>query len=807
LTTGGLEPLPAKHVDTGMGFERIVRVLQGKVSNYDTDVFTPLFAAIQNVTGAQPYDGGVSGGDSLTNPIDIAYRVIADHIRTLTFALTDGAHCGNDGRNYVLRRILRRAVRYGRQTLGVQGPFFYKLVPAVVENFKGPFPELTKAQDAVMAEIKNEEESFGKTLDRGIALFEDAAFSSLVSSLQSLDCAETKYGRVGLVRTGFYNPKGEIPDISRETDLSFMTIKSGDENKVWYQGIAPAFPLEVFDELDRSRPMVSGKDAFQLHDTYGFPLDLTQLMAEERGMTVDVEGFNVLMEEAREKARAGGSGGDTARKSLAEQVAKGLDAGWFIETNFVGHDLTEAPFQANTLHLFKKVGEAYESATTATAGDEVAVVLQTTPFYAEAGGQVGDTGTIMIKPSPSTTGGPVVRLRVDDTIKVGGVHLHLGQLTGGQLETVEREVHCALAVDAQRRALTQNNHTTTHVMNRALRDHVNDEANQKGSLVDDEKLRFDFSHGSALSPDEIAAVERQVNDDIAKDLPVYAQVVPQEDALKINGLRAVFGEKYPPNVRVVSIGVPVEDLVGNPENADWPGYSIEFCGGTHLAKTGDAEGFCLVSQESVSKGVRRVIALTGPAAHKAVATGEQLAGRVELLQGAPADTLAEQIESITKAAEAATLPLSASHAIRAGLAKLGDKVKAYQKEQGNQAEQGVVAAAQAIAEEHSGAVIVAEVPGADGKTLRTAMDVVRKKHADAALFLAAVAGSKVAMIAAVPKPMIAQGFKAGDWIKHVAPIVGGGGGGRPDMAQAGGKDPAKLPEALQAAKQFAQDKN
>ena len=772
--SGGLVPLPAKHVDTGMGFERIVRVLQGHTSNYDTDVFTPLFAAIQDVTGAKPYDGGE---DTLDNPTDIAYRVIADHIRTLTFALTDGAHCGNDGRDYVLRRILRRAVRYGRQTLGVQEPFFYKLVPAVVENFKGPFPELNKAQEAVMAEVKDEEESFGKTLDRGIQLFELASVAAQSKRQRAMD--EEFPIQIPLGASG----SGEAVDVSSLPDYA-------EERKNF------------------TAARISASDAFQLHDTYGFPLDLTQLMAEERGMTVDVEGFHALMEEAREKARAGSSGGDTARKSLAEQVAKGLDAGWFIATNFTGHDFTEAPFQANTLHLFKRVGEAYESATAATAGDEVAAVFQMTPFYAEAGGQVGDTGTVMIKQSPSATGGDLVRLKVDDTIKVGGVHLHLGPLTAGKIDDIAGEVHCAMAVDAQRRALTQNNHTTTHVMNRALRDHVNDEANQKGSLVDDEKLRFDFSHGSALSPEEIAAVEKQVNDDIAKDMPVYAQVVPQEDALKINGLRAVFGEKYPPNVRVVSIGVPVDELINDPDNAEWPGYSIEFCGGTHLAKTGDAEGFCIVSQESVSKGVRRVTALTGPAAHKAVATGEQLVSRVELLQDAPAESLAEQMESITKAAEAATLPLSLNHQIRKGLAALGEKVKAYQKQQGNQAEQGVVAAAQAIAEEHAGAVIVAEVPGADGKTLRTAMDVVRKKHSDSALFLAtADAGSgKVAMIAAVPKPLIESGFKAGDWIKHVAPIVGGGGGGRPDMAQAGGKDPAKLPEALDAAKQFAAEK-
>ena len=733
-TSGQLEPLPAKHVDTGMGFERIVRVLQGKVSNYDTDVFTPLFTAIQQATGAPAYDGGASGGDSLTNPVDIAYRIIADHIRTLTFALTDGAHCGNDGRNYVLRRILRRAVRYGRQTLGTSGgePFFYKLVPAVVDNFKDAFPELVKSQESVMQELREEEISFGRTLDRGIALFNEAAR--------------------GLAAGG----------------------------------------------------QIAAEDAFQLHDTYGFPLDLTQLMAAERGMSVDVEGFNRLMEQARETSRAGGGASGDARASLTELVAKGLDAGWFEETNFTGYDATEAPFQANRLHLLKKVGDRYESAVQAAAGDELAIVLQMTPFYAEAGGQVGDTGTIMIRQSPSTSGGQVVRFRVDDTIKVGDVHLHLGTLTGGRLDAVDGNTSCALAVDARRRALTQNNHTTTHIMNRALRDHVNPDADQKGSLVDDQKLRFDFSHGSALNPEQIEAVEQQVNADLAADLPVFAQVVPQEDALRINGLRAVFGEKYPPNVRVVSIGVPVEDLVQDPENAEWPHYSIEFCGGTHLARSGAAEAFCIVSQESVSKGVRRVTGLTAAAAQQAAADGRQLLARVEQLREASAASLAGGIEELTQRLEAATLPLTIRASLREALAELGRKQKEFQKSRGDEAQQAVVDAARQVAEGHAGPVIVAEVPGADGKTLRTAMDVIRKKHPEAALLLAAVDGEKVALLASVPKALIDRGLKAGDWIKHVAPVVGGGGGGRPDMAQAGGKDTSKLPAALEAARAFAE---
>jgi alanyl-tRNA synthetase len=731
LTTGGLEPLPAKHVDTGMGFERIVRVLQGKTSNYDTDLFTPIFAAIQNVTGARAYSGGEKTFD---DPIDTAYRVVADHIRTLTFALTDGAHCSNEGRGYVLRRILRRAVRYGRQTLGVQEPFFYKLVPAVVGNFKGPFPELEKAQEAVTAEIRDEEESFGKTLDRGIALF-DQAISDL-----------TPGGRV------------------------------------------------------------TAEDAFQLHDTYGFPLDLTQLMAEEREMSVDVEGFARLMEQARETSRAGGDVSGGGRASLAEQVAKGLDAGWFGETNFTGYEATEAPFQDNRLHLFRKSPDGYISATSAEPGDEVAVVLQMTPFYAEAGGQVGDRGGLMIQQSISPTGGQVVRVKVDDTIKVGGVHFHLGRITAGRLQVGDGQVKAAVAVDAQRRALTQNNHTATHIMNRALRNHVNAEADQKGSLVDNEKLRFDFSYGSALTPEQIEAVERQVNDDIAADLPVYARVVPQQDALRINGLRAVFGEKYPPRVRVVSIGRPVEDLLAEPGNDEWKNLSIEFCGGTHLTKTGDAEGFCLVSQEAVSKGVRRVTALTGPAAHRATAEAAQLTARAEALADAAPETLAEQLDRLNRQIAEATLPLLPRLKLTRIAADLAQKVKSHHKAAGQAAEQDVVEVAKQLAASATGLVIVQEVPGADGKTLRTALDVFRKKHPDAALFLAAAGDGKVAMIASVPPGLVQAGLKAGDWIKAVAPVVGGGGGGRPDTAQAGGKQPEKLPEALEAARAYAEAK-
>ena len=715
---GKLASLPAKHVDTGMGFERVVRVLQGKQSNYDTDVFTPLFSAIQKVTGARGYDGGEG---TLTDAVDIAYRVIADHIRCLTFALTDGAHCGNDGRNYVLRRILRRAVRYGRQTLGVQQPFFYKLVDTVVENFGDAFPELAKNPAAVAAELKDEEESFGRTLDRGIALFDEAA-----------QRAEQK--------------------------------------------------------------TIAADDAFRLHDTFGFPLDLTQLMAEERGMTVDVEGFETLMEQARERSREGAGDGVDYSVYLTELVQQeSLPA-----TEFIGYASTEVGNRKTSLRVYQLDGHTFRNVESVKVGEDAVVVAGASPFYAESGGQIGDAGVIQV------AGGG--RFKVRDTQKVGDVWFHIGSVVGGELSGGD-DLTVSLAVDKVRRMKIMANHTSTHVMNRALRNHVNADADQRGSLVDDEKLRFDFSHSAALTDDELEAVEKQVNADIAADLPVYATVAPQEDALKISGLRAVFGEKYPPKVRVVSIGAKVEDLLADPGNDAWKQLSIEFCGGTHLPRTGDAEGFVFISQEAVSKGVRRVTALTGQAAYKATTEAQSLIGRLDALSQAPMhDDRDRHLDEAQAAIGAGAMPLLLRRKLQGMMGDLAQKQKDQAKADGSKAQEVAVELARAIADEQSGDIIVAKLPGVDGKSLRAAMDVIKKRHPDAALLLGGEAEGKVAFIAVSPEPMIKKGLKAGDWVKEAAKVTGGGGGGRPDMAQAGGKDPAKLDDALEAGKAFAAGK-
>jgi len=815
-TDGSLKSLPAKHVDTGMGFERIVRVLQGKDSNYDTDVFTPLFAEIQKVTGARAYEEGGSG-EKLTDPINVAYRVIADHVRCLTFALTDGAHCANEGRGYVLRSILRRAVRYGWQTLDQKEPFLYKLVPTVADHMGDAFPELKKNPNAVIAEIKDEEESFGKTLERGIELFEAAFVESIPDSsdtkifetaddeiqlffvtaekeaklkaLEDADMNRGPEGKISIVRTRWYNPNKPLSnELTRNTSVVLLTITEDGKVKEHYKGNVLEVPAEKIERLTGRKLQISGEAAFKLHDTYGFPFSLTKLMAEERGLTVDEAGFNAEMEKAREVSKGEKGGGGDIKPQLVELVQQhGL-----TDTEFLGYETTTYAGRVNA--------QAFDLVET------LAVYTDKTPFYGEAGGQVGDTGTIELTSRDREGAGAV--LTVTDTQKVGQVIFHLCKPNPDIAAGVNpRACEAEFKVDAIRRAKIRANHTSTHMLNRALRVQVNPEADQMGSLVDDEKLRFDFSNSSAISDEQLEKVEQQVNEDIGKDLPVYAGVAPQEDALKINGLRAVFGEKYPPKVRVVSIGAPTDDLLSNPDSDEWADLSIEFCGGTHLDKTGDAEGFVVLAEEAVAKGVRRITALTGEEAQRASAAGDQLLNRLDTLTDAPPEQIQSQVDALSRSIAETTLPLLKKRQAQGKLADLSKKVKDFQKAQGSKAEEGVVDAARAVADAQAGPVIVAKIDGADGKTLRTAMDVVKKRHEDAAILLGAASDDgKVAFMATVPKDMIGQGLKAGDWVKQAAQVCGGGGGGRPDSAQAGGKDPAKLDEALETAQGFANEK-
>jgi alanyl-tRNA synthetase len=757
--SGHLTTLPSQHVDTGMGLERICQVLQGKDDNYATDLFTPIFDAISKISGLK-YSGqfpATNAADPVAeagNPQlrhDIAFRVIADHVRCLTFALTDGAVPSNEGRGYVLRRILRRAVRFGRQQLNLRDPFIHTLVPVVVETMGDMFPELKKNPQHVIDVIKDEEVSFGKTIDRGITLFEDATRSAEVASKIVKD-----------EKTG------------------------------------------VSAEL-----VISAEDAFKLHDTYGFPIDLTRIMAEERGMKVDVAGYEILMEKAKELARLGGKAGASAVLDLPPNILAELET-LHIHPTDDHFKFERGAIRATVRAIWNGANLDQSADASATRpGEQIAVILDKTNFYAEMGGQIGDSGEIR------TVGHAI--FVVETTRVVAGFVLHVGHIKHGKVDvgdSVEADVWGG-------RDRIQQNHTATHLANWALREVLGDHVQQKGSLVDDEKLRFDFVHQKALAEDELGRVETLVAERIARQWPVDTQIAPQEHALKIHGLRAVFGEKYPPMVRVVSIGAKVADLLADPTNPQWRQYSVEFCGGTHLANTTEAGGFVITAEDSVSKGIRRIVALTGNAAKEAAAQTEVIASLLDQAEQTPEASLPGLIAALQKAVAVPGVGLRIKRKAQGAIAELQGKLKLWQKGQGVRGQAGgpgeaaggeaLLAGAQSV---NGSVLIVASVPNASADTLRNTMDWLKKKHpqGNIALLLASafsdmdkdgnVLPPKVNLLAAVGDPLIGK-IKAGDWIKAIAPLVGGTGGGRPQLAMAGGRDVAKIDEALAAAREYA----
>ncbi|MFO0801091.1 MAG: alanine--tRNA ligase [Gemmataceae bacterium] len=678
--------LPAQHVDTGMGFERITKVIQGKASNYDTDVFQPIFAAIQKVTGAAPYTGVL---DDLK---DTAYRVIADHIRTLTFALTDGAAIGNDGRNYVLKRILRRAERYGAQVLGTKEPFLHALVPTVVELFGAPFPELKANPAKVRSAIFDEEEAFLRTLSRGIKLF------------------------TGLVDT----------------------------------------------MKQQQRTVVSGAEAFKLHDTYGVLIDITQQMAQEQGLSVDVAGYEAELEAAKERARKGGK--TFAVTAIQGELPPTDDAAKYsygqVEATVLGWVKDNVVARTGTL----------------VAGESVALLLDRTNFYGEQGGQVGDIGTILKvglngEVSLDTA---AADFEVEDTQRLGNTVLHIGILHTGELAVGDRVL---LNQSVGRRVDVMRNHTATHLMNLALRQVLGGDVDQRGSLVDENKTRFDFTHDKPLTAEQLREVEDRVNRAVIRDQVVQAAVMPLAEAKKLPGVRAVFGEKYPDPVRVVMVGTD------NPAHltAD---MSVEFCGGTHVPRTGTIGLFKLVSQESVAKGVRRVTAVTGRAAYAdARARGavlDELSGRFHCRP----DELPSRID-----------------ALQEQLKKLQEQLK-----KGAAADLGgVIDKLLEGAPTLGGAtVVIGQLPeGTTTDAARAQVDRVRQTVGASFVVFGWTEEGKVPFLAAMTPELVKKGVKAGDVVKQVAAVAGGSGGGKPDLAQAGGKDATKLPEAFAKARELA----
>jgi alanyl-tRNA synthetase len=821
---GKLTPLPAKHVDTGMGFERVTAVLQGHNNNYATDVFVPILQAIERISGyrygerhegteARRHEGNRYACFVPGDMRDESCRVIADHIRCLTFAITDGATPDKEGRGYVLRRILRRAVRYGWQYLNLHEPFLHKLVPAVVEVMGEAFPELRKNPEHVQDILRDEEESFGRTLERGLALFEKAVAEAVGRAIEA-----------DMQGAGWVFLSAEPFENQGAWQLNF-----GAPRSVGHFG-----PQLVLSKLDRPsielhtkrEVLLSGEDAFKLHDTYGFPIDLTELMANERGVRVDISEYERLMQGARERSRsvakrflgnlqsywerAFGATDDAAKYACTQLRARVRAIIRAEEARAEVVDVDAMILGEGTLLMdlaSVEAGEPLPAGTPVRAkglsvGANAGVVLDKTCFYAEQGGQVGDAGTIC------TDSGEV---RVENTVRFGTVVVHFGVVSAG---VVKHGQDCVVTVNPSREH-TRQNHTATHVMNWALREVLGEHVQQKGSLVDHEKTRFDFSHPKPLTPEEIERVEQLVNERVRANLPVYYKVVPQQDALKINGLRAVFGERYPDMVRVMSVGVKVEDLIKKPDNPEWRKYSIEFCGGTHLNSTGQIEHFTITTEEAVAKGIRRIVAVTGETARRIEEAGNALVQRAEQLKRGPADAVAGGLAELQSTLATATVPLRQRHRLRELMAELQAIVKQQQKSDAADAAEIVkreVATLLEQAEKIGGTtVVVGEMPDVPIDQLKMGADLIKQKCGSAAVLFgvterrsdeATKGGGKAVLLAAMTPDLVKKGLKAGDLVKAIAPLIGGGGGGPPTMAQAGGKQPEKLGEALEAGRDW-----
>ncbi|MDB6028439.1 MAG: alaS [Verrucomicrobiales bacterium] len=680
---GTFSPLPAKHVDTGMGFERVTGIIQNTknftdfskiISNYETDIFRPIFDAVGKLSGKE-YGGTIPTGTrtvkegdkekqvpaaaSDAEARDIAFRVIADHIRTLSFAIADGISPGNNERNYVLRRILRRAVRYGR-TLGFHEPFFYKLVDVVAEKFGHVFPELREKHHNVEDIIKAEEESFNKTLDRGIDLFNDEAKS--------------------------------------------LSGKS-----------------------------FSGDFAFKLYDTYGFPLDLTELMARERSLSVDVAGFKALMEEQKSRARA-------AQKKEIVSVSN-IDTS--RPTQFVGYDSLQT--SAKVLEVVDLKGK-------------FAAILDVSTLYAEMGGQVGDTGELIL-------GGQL--WRINNTQKVGNTWLHV---LAEEPSTLVPGMEVQLAVDVNRRNAIQRHHTVTHLLHWALHEVASKEASQKGSFVGPDKLTFDFN-SAPLTREQIADIEKLVNERILENATVSWTEVPYVDIKGRKEVMQFFGEKYGDKVRVVQIGGRA---------GEFNGYSMELCGGTHTRATGEIGLFRIVGENAIAAGVRRIEAVAGLQAYEKTNLERELIVSVAGKINSPIAEVEKKIESLL-----------------AQQKELERQLKVAQQKQAAGRAKELIASAQTI---NSIPAIIENLGEADGDTVQTVADALKAQF-KGVIVLGGAANGAVSLIAAVTADFTAK-VQAGKIIQTIAPIVGGKGGGKPDNARGGGKEVAKLDEALAKAKQL-----
>ncbi len=786
---GSFAPLPQRHVDTGMGFERVTAIIQGTknltdfsktISNYETDIFRPIFDELEKLSGKKYAstlpDRSQPSTLNSQQATDVAFRVIADHIRTLSFAIADGIIPSNEGRGYVLRRVLRRAVRYGR-TLAFHEPFFFKLVEVVAKTTGDVFPEVRAKQKAISETIRREEEAFNKTLDKGIEIFETYD-RGLVSAVERSSIVKTQFLASETGKPGFAERYAAYLSTTRFAQPSGWNVVSGYSRYDSYptrmlelmeklhEATSAAEANSLIEAISASSHLIEGEFAFKLYDTYGFPLDLTELMARERGLTVDVAGFEKLMEEQRDRARK-------AQKKEAISVEEGtLKA---APTKFLGYDFLETEAVVETVLPGKN-------------SEEVNIVLDRTPCYAEMGGQVGDRGLLHVPGHDRTEVG---QLRVTDTQKRGDVFIHRAALTEGRVPEPGEAVR--ISVDAERRRAIQAHHTVTHLLHWALHEIVSPEAAQKGSYVGPDKLTFDFS-SAALTKQQVRDVEKLVNEKIAENAPVSWTEIPYGEVKQRKDIIQFFGEKYGDTVRVLQIG-------GAPHALN--GYSMELCGGTHVRSTNEIGPFRIVKEEAIAAGVRRIEAVAGAAA-RAWANEEAVRQekRFETLARRKSDIPALPVfESKADTAEM----LKQIDARAARLEKVESEVREWEKKSFKAAEVELKGRAAQIANElavsHAEkAFCVAELPNADVKLLQAVVDALKPKF-NCPIFLVSAANGSVAFVASVPKEMTSK-FQANKIIREIAPIVGGKGGGRPESAQGGGADPSKIGEALAKAKEL-----
>ena len=713
---GNMNPLPKPSVDTGMGLERMAAVMQHVHSNYEIDLFQDLLKAVARETGA---------AFSMDEP---SLKVIADHIRSCSFLIADGVMPSNEGRGYVLRRIIRRAVRHGYK-LGQKQAFFYKLVPDLVKAMGGAYPELKEKQTQIMEALRAEESRFGETLEKGMCLF-----SKTLERMKLLDKA-LSYDDIN-IEGGGTRIESLLNIMNKESALKAEEALIKAEK----QGVTGSLYEKILAGGYEYKRIIPGEIIFKLYDTYGFPYDLTADMARELGIDLDEEGFNREMEAQRARARAAQN-----FKANAQLDYTGAD------TEFTGY---EKRSQDTKIIALYKGSEAVDELQ---AGEAGVVVLEQTPFYAESGGQVGDVGFIFAGEN---------RFRVEDTQKIkAAVHGQFGAVVLGRLKVGDA---VSAEIDNDIRNSIMRNHSVTHLMHKALRDVLGTHVEQKGSLQNAELTRFDISHPQGISAEEIAEVERRVNAAIIANVPVKVETMSIEDAQK-SGAMMLFGEKYGDFVRVITMG----------------DYSTELCGGTHVARTGDIGFFKIISEGGIAAGIRRVEAITGLAALAWAQNQESLMKNIiaEVKAQTEKDVLAkiQANAANAKALEKELAKAKAELAVHAG-AKLLDNAK-----------------------DLGAAKLVAAQIEADAAALREIVTDLTGKSDNAVILLAAVNDGKVSLCAGVSKPLTNK-VKAGDLVKFAAEQVGGKGGGRPDLAQAGGTDAAKLPEMLGSVEGWVREK-